>query len=254
MRLIRLLIIVLALIFLAQTVEVRAEETGVVTICFDDANESVFSLAYPKLHYYSIRATLFVITGSVQNRPYWHMGWEQIKVLSDQGWEIGSHSHSHRYMTEMGMKEVRQELEISKKILEERGFRVYSFAAPFGNVNNKVLKEIKKLYKAHRGTEEPDGQLERSLNDLAVDPYNICSIELKYEYGFDMAKILVDRAISKKQWVVFFLHSLTLEHPSPTKYQYSLAELGKLMAYLSELRNEGRVRIMTISEYLTSRE
>jgi peptidoglycan/xylan/chitin deacetylase (PgdA/CDA1 family) len=67
----------------------------------------------------------------VQSREL--MSWEQIREVSRGGVSIGSHTHSHTVLSNLGREGQREELRISKEILErELGKRVRSVAYPVG--------------------------------------------------------------------------------------------------------------------------
>jgi peptidoglycan/xylan/chitin deacetylase (PgdA/CDA1 family) len=61
------------------------------------------------------------------------MTWEQIREVSRCGISIGSHTHTHPVLSRLGVAEQREELRVSKEILErELGKPVRSIAYPFG--------------------------------------------------------------------------------------------------------------------------
>jgi peptidoglycan/xylan/chitin deacetylase (PgdA/CDA1 family) len=61
------------------------------------------------------------------------MTWEQVREVSRNGISIGSHTHSHPVLSQLDQEGQREELRISKEILErELGMRVRSVAYPFG--------------------------------------------------------------------------------------------------------------------------
>jgi peptidoglycan/xylan/chitin deacetylase (PgdA/CDA1 family) len=68
---------------------------------------------------------------AVQGREL--MTWEQIREVSRNGVAIGSHTHTHPVLAKLGRDDQREELRLSKEILErEVGKRVRSLAYPFG--------------------------------------------------------------------------------------------------------------------------
>lgn len=132
-------------------------------ITFDDAYQSVFTLARPILAELGVPATLFVATDVVERGgpARWSgveewlggsfeselhvMGWEQIAQLADEGWEIGSHSRSHRHLSRCTDEELEDEALGSRATLEQRLRRpCRSFAYPFGDVNARVLSAVRR--------------------------------------------------------------------------------------------------------------
>jgi len=101
-------------------------------ITFDDGHISDYEIAYPLLAKNNLTATFFIVPKYVGRPGY--MNWEEIKVLSSAGMEIASHSLSHPYFSSLKIRQVREELEESRKIIEDNlGKRVSSFAYPYGD-------------------------------------------------------------------------------------------------------------------------
>lgn len=134
-----------------------AERTVVLT--FDDAVESVRTLAAPVLAEAGMSGTVFVPTALVDGpgamswpgvdhwlgTPHEHemrgMGWAGVQELADAGWEIGSHTRTHPHLTRLGDDELRDELVTSRLELEERlGRPCPSFAYPYGDVDARVIE------------------------------------------------------------------------------------------------------------------
>jgi peptidoglycan/xylan/chitin deacetylase (PgdA/CDA1 family) len=135
----------------------RAQRTLAVT--FDDAFASVGELARPILSSLGLAATVFVPTSfpSDDGRLRWtgidqwehteHAGelramtWDQIGELAHDGWEIGSHTHTHPRLTTLDDPAVTQELLTSRLEIDERlGLSCSSIAYPYGDVNDRVAR------------------------------------------------------------------------------------------------------------------
>jgi peptidoglycan/xylan/chitin deacetylase (PgdA/CDA1 family) len=68
----------------------------------------------------------------------------QIKELVAAGWEIGSHSRSHRDLRELDPAVQREEIVVAREVLQEQiGVPVNSFAYPFGSINNAAVDYVK---------------------------------------------------------------------------------------------------------------
>ncbi|NOY58718.1 MAG: polysaccharide deacetylase family protein [Calditrichaeota bacterium] len=122
-----------------------------IAITFDDGYKSIYDYAFKILKQFGIKATLFVIPGFVGQRNTWdvnigwlkfdHLGWHDIKEMHDAGWEIGSHSMSHRDLTRLDNRELDYELDASKMLLERRlNSPVHVISYPFGNANRRVCE------------------------------------------------------------------------------------------------------------------
>ena len=193
-------------------------------ITFDDGYRGVYTTAYPILQRYSVPATVFVCTGSVENGTLqWDakvdhlinstqvqdlelemeipchfdlstcdqkiaatyeiqrrlsrlaeqqrqqamhqletklatqkgqmspnllpLTWDQLKVMSDNGISIGSHTLSHPNLTKVSRAQAQQEIGHSKEMIEsETGRPVDFFSYPFGIFNAEVKAMVRTPY------------------------------------------------------------------------------------------------------------
>lgn len=118
-----------------------------VIISFDDGWKNNFTRAFPLLQKYNMTATAFIPTnlvgkGTGPGTLGERMTWDDIAALRDAGWEIGSHTLWHPYLTKT--KRAREEIFDSKKALEEKlGITVTTFAYPFGVYNASIEQLVK---------------------------------------------------------------------------------------------------------------
>ncbi|WP_027634636.1 polysaccharide deacetylase family protein [Clostridium hydrogeniformans] len=116
-----------------------------VAITFDDGWGDNYENAYPVLREYGFNATIFVITSMVDNH-HLYLKSKEIKEMSENGIEIGSHTVNHDNLIEISKEKRKKTLEDSKKSLEDIiKKQVTSIAYPFGTYNNDVLKDSKAL-------------------------------------------------------------------------------------------------------------
>jgi peptidoglycan/xylan/chitin deacetylase (PgdA/CDA1 family) len=129
----------------------------VVAITFDDAFESVVAKGKPVLDAFGFCATMFAPTRFMEDGgplvwpgiDHWqqtpHAGeltpldWDGLAALRDAGWEIGSHTHTHPHLTTIPDDELRDELEGSRALCEERLGACTSIAYPYGDVDERVV-------------------------------------------------------------------------------------------------------------------
>jgi peptidoglycan/xylan/chitin deacetylase (PgdA/CDA1 family) len=118
--------------------------SGTVSITLDDGYLDNFENAARILRSLQLPATFFITTGFIgsrviapwdahlQQQPGW-MTWDHVRSLVSQGFEIGSHTHTHIDMARVDRETIRGELEVSKqRIQQELGSSVQLFAYPFG--------------------------------------------------------------------------------------------------------------------------
>ena len=119
-------------------------------ITFDDGYESIFKEAYPIMSKLDLVGLVFPISSYIGKANTWdvnflinkkrHMTSKQLLELHQHGWEIGSHGDCHRSYRFLSDKEIKNDMSISKQILEDMLQKaVTSFAPPFGYYNSYIL-------------------------------------------------------------------------------------------------------------------
>jgi peptidoglycan/xylan/chitin deacetylase (PgdA/CDA1 family) len=123
-----------------------ASDEDVVVVSFDDAYRNTFELALPVLAQLGLTATVFVPVSWVGGmnsfdrlsrlgigRSERIMSWSDLRELAAAGWSIQSHGCSHLSMTSLLPDQIADELERSKREIEDRvGTAVCGFAYAFG--------------------------------------------------------------------------------------------------------------------------
>lgn len=122
---------------------------------FDDGYTGLLKNAMPIMNVYGFTATVFVCTDYLGKYNDWnfkdktrrqHMSIIELTELQNNGWEIGSHGVTHRSLLRLNDEEIATELEESKKILEEKFGTVTSYAYPYGDYSDYIMKQVKKYY------------------------------------------------------------------------------------------------------------
>ena len=131
-------------------------------VSFDDAYRSVLRKGHPVLARLGIPATVFVPTAYATSQeptawpemsrwigtPFEYelncMNWDELRRLRDEGWEIGSHTHTHADLRTLDDAEVAAELRESRRECEREIQRpCLSLSYPFSSYDQRV-KEIAK--------------------------------------------------------------------------------------------------------------
>ena len=139
-------------------------------LTFDDGFSSDFERVLPILTSLNIKALFFITTSYVGKPNY--MTWDQIKILSDCGMEIGSHSVSHQDMLSIEKSERIYELVQSKKIIEDQiGKEIKAFSFPFGRYNAKLANEVFEMGYGYCFTSNPGSfnQKDKLLPRIAIN-------------------------------------------------------------------------------------
>jgi peptidoglycan/xylan/chitin deacetylase (PgdA/CDA1 family) len=118
--------------------EVSDNTAACAILTFDDGLIGNHRFALPILTKYGHRAMFFVVTSMIGQDRY--MNWNQLRELVDSGMSIQSHTVTHRPLQTLRPHEVYNELDRSRKILEDKLQKeVRSISMPHGSLNSKVI-------------------------------------------------------------------------------------------------------------------
>ncbi len=122
-----------------------------VCLTFDDGYDCFHRNVTPMLASIGATATVFIITDFIGKtntwdvklsyKPFRHMNEEQIREVAEMGFIVGSHSCTHRDLTRLSPKAIRDELKDSRSLLEDlTGREVDAFSFPFGRYNRATAE------------------------------------------------------------------------------------------------------------------
>jgi peptidoglycan/xylan/chitin deacetylase (PgdA/CDA1 family) len=154
-----------------------------VVVTFDDGFRSVLR-AKPILDELDFPATVFVVTSFVESgeplrwpgleRAEESLGWPELELLREGGWEVGSHSATHPLLPDLDHAELERELADSRATIRQRLGSCETLAYPYGRADGRAAAAAARagylaaftLGRAHR----PDEPLRRPRLGLrAVD-------------------------------------------------------------------------------------
>jgi peptidoglycan/xylan/chitin deacetylase (PgdA/CDA1 family) len=121
------------------TSALQFQDTRRVAITFDDGCESDLLTAAPILRKLDFGATFYVTAGFLGRRGY--MSPAQLRELSNLGFEIGCHSMTHAYLSDLDDAGLHREIIDAKLQLEQlTGKPVEHFSCPGGRYNRRVVQ------------------------------------------------------------------------------------------------------------------
>jgi peptidoglycan/xylan/chitin deacetylase (PgdA/CDA1 family) len=136
----------------------RSHTLKTVVLTFDDGFRNFYHSAYPVLHEFGYKATVFLVPGYLGKSSEWNAGlgglpvldllnWNQVKELSEDGIDFGAHTVSHFDCSQLPLDIARHEIINSKLIIQEQlDKKVLFFSYPFGGLNRKTKHIVQKEF------------------------------------------------------------------------------------------------------------
>ena len=113
-----------------------------VVLTFDDGCDTDLLTAAPLLADHGFGATFYVVPGLFGQPGY--LTEDGVRELARMGFEIGSHSLTHKYMSDLDDVELATEVNGSKRRLEDLlARRVRHFACPGGRCTTRVVSAVR---------------------------------------------------------------------------------------------------------------
>ncbi len=163
-------------------------------ITFDDGFADTAEQAAPILDRHGLAATIYVTSGCVGQDCDWlgpqgrrpMASWQQLRDLSDLGWEIGAHSVDHSQLDVLRPAALREQIRGSRSGLQDHmGLPVESFAYPHGYHSGRVRREV-----IAAGFLSACA-VKNSLSSTADDPYALARLTVASTLtGDDLARLL----------------------------------------------------------------
>ncbi len=177
-----------------------------VSLSFDDGFSTIFTEILPVFDKYGFKASLFINPGVIPDEPVagqvWRGSWAYWRDARKRGFEIGSHSLTHRDLTKVPPGVLEEEIRESRRLIEEKvGGPAVSFAFPFDRANSRVIKKVRQYYEAVRD------------HDVLKETYPRVFLPVFGGEHFSL-KTAVDitrLAIQKNLWLIPELHALKME-------------------------------------------
>lgn len=158
----------------------RRPAAKTVVITFDDAFLSVKTHAQPVLATIGAPATVFVPTDYINRGAplawagldHWQgspdaaeltpMSWDDLGELTEAGWELGSHTHTHARLPDLDDQALAMELcESREQFVPRTGVAATSIAYPYGAVDGRVVAGAREAgYEAAAALEWPSSKSE----------------------------------------------------------------------------------------------
>jgi peptidoglycan/xylan/chitin deacetylase (PgdA/CDA1 family) len=142
-----------------------------VCVTFDDGCETDLLAAAPVLREFGHAATFYVTAGFLDTPGY--MSSAQLRELDAQGFEIGCHSMTHAYLSDLAEADLRREIVDAKDRIEQIvGHKIEHFSCPGGRYNGQALDV------ARQAGFKSVANSEFHANTPATNPYELGRVAL----------------------------------------------------------------------------
>ena len=142
-----------------------------VILSFDDGYEDNYRVVLPMLEERGMKAVFYMVTNDIGQPGY--LTWDNLFDMERRGMEIGSHTANHIPLTTLSREQQRDELRLSKLMLEWKGMKtIYSFSYPNGAYDDGVVAMLQEEEYLTAVTGEA------GLNSLDTNPYRLHRVNI----------------------------------------------------------------------------
>lgn len=190
------------------------ENTGLITLWFDDAWDTQFKVAFPLMEKEHFTGALSIPTKFICNKGA--MTWNELRILQNNGWETTAHTISHQcdlkyYNT---LEIITHELLGSKQILIGHGLRADQFVMPCGYGGEYISTMFINEYPPIVETAEKYFSSYRTTNDVRInalpilDPYNLNAFQIRRKTTDSEIANQIEAAKLEKGWLILVFHQI----------------------------------------------
>jgi peptidoglycan/xylan/chitin deacetylase (PgdA/CDA1 family) len=172
-----------------------------ISFSFDDATASAASLGAEILEARGVRGTYFIAAGLTgqQGPTEKYADLRAIGKLAEAGHEIGCHTYSHldcgQTLHDAALADVQ------RNAAALRGFRLETFAYPYGDVSFSAKKALSKQFKLLRA-------IHHGMVSSGVDLNQAPAVGIEGPEGEAVADEWLGRAARAPAWLILYTHDL----------------------------------------------
>ena len=159
-----------------------------VIVTLDDGYKDNYTDMLPIMESRGMKATAFMVTNDIGLPGY--LTWDMLRDMQNRGIEIGSHTANHLPLTEMSPADAREEVQLSKTLMEWNGIKtIFGLSYPNGKYKDfmpQMLKESEYLA-AVTG--------DAGLNTFETNPYLLHRINIpRPHFGIEEFRLRIWKA------------------------------------------------------------
>ena len=212
-------------------------QNPMVSFTFDDGWHSTL-IAKEILSEHDMNGTAYIITEMIGNSSY--MNSDEVVELSVDNWEIGSHTISHPYLTELEYQTMVHEIQYPARYLSDMiGLPIFSFSSPYGDYSDDVIGVASLVYDSHVNAWSDHHGINRPED---FDPMNIHRLDITSDKTpEDVCNII--NSLENDEWFVMIFHQMVDDEPQRL-WEYPVSSFE----YIVNCVNELEIDVVTITE------
>lgn len=212
---------------------------GMVSLTYDDGYLSGYEVARPMLNQAGIKASFYLVNDYLDGSDPFYMDTTQALALNRDGHEVGSHTQTHPFLTELLPAQLLRETVTAKLGLLALGFTpVQTFVYPYGDYNNTVIQSVKTA--GFLGARS----VHSGFNDKLTDPYLLMDQHVESNTTPAQVQTWIDQAKANKTWLILELHQQDYSND-----QYS--NTPETMQAIINIIKASNIKTVTMNEGLT---
>ena len=175
----------------------------------------------------------------------WRSTTEHLQKLYDAGWDLGNHSWTHARMAELPDDLIEDEIRLTDEFLGQHGFERgrRHFAYPCSSYDGRVIAALKKYCDTGRAVTGRVGPAKVAGDAL----YKLDCVSMKRDDPVSRGTAAVDKAACTGG-AAHVMFEVIEEDPKSVE-AYSLAKFLDFVAHVRNVRDEGGVEVLTLSEF-----
>ncbi len=174
---------------------------GMVSFSFDDGYLSGYDVARPILNQAGIKGTFYLVNDYLDGTDEFYMNTAQALALNNDGHEIGGHTRTHPFLTQITQAERNDEIIAARQDEIAMGFTpMETFAYPYGEYNDAVIQTLRNA--GYIGARSVNS----GFNDKLSNPFLLMDQHIESSTTLLQVQAWVEQAKANKTWLVLELH------------------------------------------------
>ncbi len=205
-------------------VEPKPFAKAMVSVTFDDIYTSAVDLGASELEKRGWKGSFYVTSRYAREGKAPYADANKIQQLISKGHEIGSHAHTHPYLSQLQDIEARAELRSGYEYLKSLGQAPAGVAYPFGDFSDKVEAETKTIHAYARTSLV-------GLNDKTADPYRLRIMPVTSSTTTSELFAWIEDAERTSTWLILLFHDIQ-PGKAADAYVTPLTQYTQILDYL----------------------